>query len=132
MSTQTLLDAAATLSFVLVDQLQVLNVGQPVTEGARVTRSLTPVGEPIDGLVQSTVLENAIESNTSSTWSIKVAQGTELTAGQAVRVLRCSQEPSLVGKVLLIDKISQNGLALIRKGVASDFMKVDQQGKAGL
>ena len=60
------------------------------------------------------------------------AAGTALEAGQAVRVTVCYSEPSLVGKVLLIDKISQNGLAALRKATASDFEKVNQEGKEGL
>jgi hypothetical protein len=41
-------------------------------------------------------------------------------------------EPDLVGKVLLLDKVSQNGLAMLRKAVASDFDMVNQEGKGGL
>lgn len=133
MSTQTLDEAARLIrTNVLRDRLQVLNVGDPVTVGYDVTRELTEAGAPIAGLVQSTVLENAVESNVNQTWSIKVARGTALEAGQAVRVTVCYAEPDLVGKVLLIDKISKNGLAVLRKAVASDFEKVNQEGKEGL
>lgn len=132
MSTQTLAEAARHLEVVLVDKIQIFNVGQPVTTGATVERPLTAVGEPVAGLVQATVLENAVESNVSTTWSVKVARRTPLAAGQAIKVITCMADPSLVGRVLLIDKVSQNGLAMIRKGVASDFNKVNQQGKAGL
>ena len=47
-------------------------------------------------------------------------------------MIKCVQELSLVGKVLLLDKVSQNGLSLIRKCVATDFHTVDQQGKGDL
>jgi len=93
------------------------------------TRSLR---EPIPGLVQTTTLANAVESRVDNTYSVKVARGTDLNAGQAVRVVSCLAEPDLVGKVLLIEKISQNGLAMIRKAVASDFKVVNQEGKGGL
>jgi len=133
MSTQTLAEAARQLSAaVLVDTLQILAVGDPVTVGFTVTRELTPVGQPIAGLVQTTTLANAVESRTDSAYSVKVPQGTALSAGQAVRVVSCVAEPALVGKELLIDKVSMNGLAMIRKAVATDFAMVNQEGKGGL
>lgn len=133
MSIQTLGESARQLAVaVLLDSVQILNVGDPVTVGFEVTRSLTEVGEPVAGLVQTTTLANAVESNVDNIYSVKVPQGTVLAAGQAIRVVSCLMEPSLVGKVLLLDKISQNGLAMIRKGVASDFEKVNQEGKEGL
>jgi hypothetical protein len=133
MSTQTLHESARQLAAaVLVDSIQIMNVGEPVTEGFVVTRELTPVGDPIAGLVQSTTLENAIESRTSSVYSVKVPRGTALVAGQAIKVVSSAMEPDLVDKVLLLDKISMNGLAMIRKGVASEFEVVNQEGKEGL
>jgi hypothetical protein len=132
MSTQTLADASALLSGPHRDRLQILTVGTPVTMGTQVTRPLTPRGDVVPGLVQATTLENAIESQTSTTYSIKVSHGTGLVAGEAVRVVTCEREPALVGKTLLVDKVSLNGLALIRKATASDFDTVDQQGKGAL
>lgn len=133
MSTQTLHESARQLAAaVLHDSIQILNVGEPVTVGINVTRELTEVGEPVAGLVQSTILANAVESRTDSTYSVKVARGTDLKSGEAVRVVTCVLEPDLVGKVLLLDKVSLNGLAMIRKAVAADFETVDQQGKDGL
>ncbi|AVJ51455.1 hypothetical protein SEA_CLANCY_10 [Microbacterium Phage Clancy] len=132
MSTQTLAESSRLLELVLMDSLQLLDVGDPITVGHNVTRSLTPVGDPIPGLVQTTTLQNAVESRVESVYSIKVRQGTQISAGQAVRVVSCVQEPSLVGKVLLLDKISQNGLALLRKGVATDATIVNQEGKEAI
>jgi len=132
MSTQTLANAALALSTVLVDSLQIMEVGDPVTVGINVTRTLTPVGQPVAGIVQTTTLDNAAESRTDSVYSIKVARGTSLQSGQAVKVLSCLAEPDLVGQTLLVDKVSKNGLALIRKAVASDFEVVNQEGKGGL
>lgn len=130
MSTQTSREAARQLELaILLDRVQLLNVGPPVTVGTQVTRSLTPVGAPIAGLVQSTTLANAVESMTTNIYSVKVPQGTVWAAGQAVRVEACLMEPDLVGKVLLLDKVSQNGAALIRKGVASETSVVNQEGK---
>ena len=132
-STQTLAEASSLLSGqVLVDSVQVYNVGEPVTVGVSVSRALSPAGEPVAALVQTTTLANSAESLTDSVYSVKVAQGTALAAGQAVKVLTCVQEPDLVGKTLLLDKVSQNGLALIRKAVASDWTVVNQEGKEGL
>lgn len=132
MSTQTLAEASALLSTVLVDSIQIMDVADPVTVGINVIRSLTPVGAPVAGLVQTTTLANAVESQVESVYAIKVARGTAVEAGQAIKVVTCVQEPDLVGKVLLLDKISQNGLALIRKGVASDTTVVNQEGKEAI
>lgn len=133
MSTQTLHDASALLAgAVLVDSVQLLLVGEPVTVGYEVTRPTTEVGDPIPALVQTTTLANAAESLVDNVYSVKVQQGTVIDPGMAVRVITCQQEPTLVGKVLLLDKVSQNGLALIRKAVATDFHTVNQQGKGDL
>lgn len=129
MSTQILRDAAALLARELIDTVQILNVGDPITVGPNVTRSLTPVGDPIPGLVQTTVLANAVEGVSENIYSVKVAQGTAISAGQAVRVVTAELEPALVGKVLLLDKVSENGAALIRKAVAQDTNVVNQEGK---
>ena len=125
-----LADAGKLLSIVLVDKVQIYTVGPPVTTGIQVTRQLAPLGEPVNGLVQTTLLANAVESLTETTWSVKVAAEVLLRGGMAVQVLRCQQDPSLVGEYLLIDRVSQSGMNLIRKGVSGSFMAVDQQGKA--
>ena len=125
-----LADAGKLLSLVLVDKVQLYTVGSPVTTGIQVTRQLTPLGEPVNGLVQTTLLANAVESLTETTWSVKVAAEVPLQGGMAVQVLMCQQDPSLAGEYLLIDRVSQSGMNLIRKGVSGSFMAVDQQGKA--
>lgn len=133
MSIQTLTESAKQLaSAVLLDSIQIFTVGQPVTTGFTVTRALTPVGLPVAGLVQHVTLENAVESRTTTTYSVKVSLQTSLVAGQAIKVISCLADPSLVGKTLLLDKVSQNGLAMIRKAVASDFSTVNQEGKGGI
>ena len=125
-----LADAGKLLSIILVDKVQIYTVGPPVTTGIQVTRQLAPLGEPVNGLVQTTLLANAVESLTETTWSVKVAAEVPLRGGMAVQVLMCQQDPSLVGEYLLIDRVSQSGMNLIRKGVSGSFMAVDQQGKA--
>lgn len=133
MSTPILDEGARLLALAtLVDTIQICTVGPPVTVGFEVTRALTPVGEPVAGLVQSITLENAVESLTSTTFAVKVARGTAFNAGNAVQVIACVQEPDLVGKVLLIDKVSLNGAAMIRKAVARDFETVNQEGKGDI
>lgn len=132
MSTQTLTSASQLMGNVLIDYINIYDVGEPQTVGVHVTRPLTLSQERVRGLVQTTVLENAIESLVSNTYSVKVASGVELRPGQAVQVVTCPQEPSLIGKTLLIDKISENGASVIRKAVATDFHSVNQQGKEGL
>ena len=125
-----LADAGKLLSLVLVDKVQIYTVGPPVTTGIQVTRQLTALGEPVNGLVQTTILANAVDSLTETTWSVKVAAEVPLQGGMAVQVLMCHQDPSLVGEVLLIDRVNQSGMNIIRKGVSGSFMTVDQQGKA--
>lgn len=133
MSTPILDEGARLLALAtLVDTIQICTVGPPVTVGFEVTRALTPVGEPIAGLVQTITLENAIESKTEQTFSVKVARGTAFNAGSAIQVITCVAEPELVGKVLLIDKVSLSGLSMIRKAVATDFETVNQEGKGDI
>lgn len=133
MSTQTLASAASLLDVaVLIDTLDLYNVGDPITVGTEVTRELTQVQSNISSLVQATVLANALESATETTYSVKVPRDININAGQAIKVKTCTNDPSLVGKILYLDKVSQNGLALIRKAVASDTYNIDQQGKEGL
>lgn len=128
--TRTLAEAAGLMEKVLlIDVVDLYTVGEPVTEGYDVYRKATLVSADVASLVQTTVLANAIESQVSNTYSIKVAAGTDIEAGMVVKVTSCRAEPSLVGKHLLVDKVSENGLAMIRKAVATDFHSVDQQGK---
>ncbi|AVJ51000.1 hypothetical protein FDJ44_gp09 [Microbacterium phage Pikmin] len=133
MSTQTLAEASSLLdNAVLEDVINIYEVGDPVTVGIEVTRPLSPLAIGVAGLVQTTTLANAVESRTDNVYSIKVSRGTILEAGMVVEVDQCLQEPSLTGKKLLVDKVSQNGLAIIRKAVASDWTVVNQEGKEGL
>lgn len=120
------------LTTVMLDTVQIYDVGQPVTTGIHVTRQLTAVGEPVAGLVQSTTLANAAESMTEQVFSVKVPYMTVLKAGQAVRVISCLMEPDLIGKTLLLDKVSLNGAAMLRKGTASEAEVVNQEGKEAL
>jgi hypothetical protein len=132
MSIQTLDESARQLqAAVLIDSIAIFDVGPVKTEGFNVTHDLTPAGDgkPVSALVQTTTLENAVESRVGSVYSIKVPKGTPLVAGQVIRVLFCRAEPDLSLKELLIDKVSLNGAAMIRKAVASDFQIVNQEGK---
>lgn len=117
---------------VLVDLVQICDVGPTITVGIEVTRELTPVGDPIPGLVQTLKPMYALESIVPGLYGVKVARGTDMNPGQAVKVIRCNAEPALVGKVLLLDKVSFNGLSMIRKGNATDFVVVNAEGKDGL
>lgn len=132
MSTPTLDEASRLLSLNFIDRLQIMDVGEPVTTGATVTRALTPVGDPVAGVVQSVTLENAVEGRVTQTYSIKVTRATALKVGQAVKVLVCRQEPDLVGQVILVDIMSRNGLALIRKGQGSIAQVINTEGKEAL
>ncbi len=133
MSTQTLAEGAFLLSSVLIDTVDLYMLGEPTTQGIEIVREQVKVTEePIPALVQGTSLTNAVESATENTYSIKVARGTQIEAGMAVKVVTCVAEPELVGRVFMIDKVSLNGAAMIRKAIASDTTNVNQEGKEGL
>lgn len=129
-TTQTLTDASSLIKqTLLVDTVDLYTLGETQTEGYRAYRKATLVEPDVAALVQTTVLANAAESQVDNVYSVKVPLSTEVAAGMVARVTSCQQEPSLVGKHLMIDKVSQNGLAMLRKCVAADFHNVDQQGK---
>lgn len=133
MSTQTLAEAARWLATAtLKDRIKVYAVGDPVTTGIEVTKPLELLANGIPALVQSTTLQNAAESASTSVYSIKVERKTVLDAGMVVEVSACAAEPDLVGYKLLVDKVTLNGLAMIRKATASDYEVVNQEGKEGL
>jgi len=133
MSTPILAEAARLLEAnILLDSVQIYDVGDPITVGINVTRPLTPVGPPVAGLVQAVTLENAVESRATQTFAIKVGLSTPLEAGQAVKVLNTRTDFSLVGKTILVDKVSKNGAAMLRKATGTDFEVINQEGKGGL
>lgn len=121
------------LESVLIDSVQLYSVApSPVTVGSHVSRPLSAVGNPVPGLVQQTTLENAVESRSEALYSAKVGRATPIAAGMAVKVLTCAADPSLVGKIIFIDKVSGNGMAMIRKGVGTISEVVNTEGKEGL
>lgn len=132
MSTLIWSKGAALLEQLLIDSVQIMSVGQPVTVGAQVTRTLTPVGAPIAGLVQSVSLENAAEGRVNQLYSVKLPVGTAIEEGQAVKVLASELEPELVGQVVLLETVSRNGLAMLRKGTGQVSRIVNQEGKEAL
>lgn len=131
MSTQTLAEAARLLATNFIDRVQICDVGKPVTVGSQVTRALIPLGT-VDGLVQSVSLENAVEGRVSQLYSVKLPKGTVIAEGQAVKVLACAAEPSLVGQVILLDTVSRNGLAMLRKCTGQVSRIVNQEGKEAI
>ena len=115
-----------------VDSVQLYSVGQPSTVGSRVSRSLSAVGAPVPALVQQTTLENAAESRSEALYSVKVGRRVPLAGGMAVKVLSCEADTSLVGKIIFLDKVSGNGMAMIRKGIGSISVVVNTEGKEAL
>lgn len=132
MSTQTLDEAGRQLETLLLDQVQLMTVGPKVTVGSNVTRALTPAGAPIKGLVQSVSLENAVEGRINQLYSVKLPKRTPVEPGMAVKVLACGSEPDLVGQVILLDTVSRNGLAMLRKATGQVSRVVNQEGKEAL
>lgn len=113
----------------LIDKINVYHLGGVVTEGYHTFREATLHAAGVPALVQSVTLENAVESVTSTTYSIKVSTDTDLKAGDLIKVTHATNDHTLHGLELLVDKVNTNGLALLRKAVASNFATVDQQGK---
>lgn len=132
-STRTWDKAGGLLSSALLeDSIDLYIPGELTTVGFVTTRELDLVDTNLPALVQTTTLANAAESLVEHTYSIKVLRGTAIEAGMVVQVAECVLEPSLVGRKLLVDKVSENGLALLRKAVATDWTNVDQQGKGDM
>lgn len=125
----TWIKAAKLIDEILTDFIDVYDVGPPDLHEYRTVKTLIPVDSKVLALVQTTTLANASESKVESIYSIKVSRQYSLKAGQVICVRHCFLEPALVNKTLLIDKVSLNGLALLRKAVASDFASVNQEGK---
>jgi hypothetical protein len=133
MSTQTLHEAARLMEQnILLDSIQIYDVSDPITVGAEVTRALTPVGPPVQGLVQSVSLELPLEGRISQSYVIKVSITTALEAGQAVRLLNSRTEADLVGKTFMIDTVSASSIGTIRKATSSKVATLDSQGKGVL
>ena len=132
-STQTLAEAASLLEEnILRDTIDIFTPGDPVTTGINVATSLTKFASGVKALVQDTLLTNAVESLSSGIYSVKVAQSQALAAGLVVEVTACERQPELVGKKILIDKVSRNGASIITKAVGQDWQTVNQQGKENL
>ena len=127
-STQTWADASDLLcGAVLEDTLNLYVPGETETVGFEAHRDLVPLANGIPGLVQTMALPSAEEGISQSTYSIKVEPATALQAGMVVEVDQCEREPSLTGKRLLVESVSENGLALLRKAIAHDWTSVDPQ-----
>lgn len=132
MSTQTLAEAARLIELTFIDELQIFDVGQPVTTGSKVTRELTAVGNPVKGIIQSVTLEAPNGGLVSQGFAIKVPVGVALAPGQAVRLLNTRTEAALAGMTFLVDTVSLNSLATLRKAISTKVITLNSQGKAVL
>ena len=115
---------------ILIDYLDIFEAGPTITRGFQaMPATLTAVQHDVQCLVQTTEIPQPIEGVAVQQYSIKVPRGTSLKSGQVVRVTRCWREPSLQEVYLLIDSVSENGAALLRKATATRFHQVDGTGK---
>lgn len=115
---------------ILIDYLDIFEAGPTITRGFQaMPATLTAVQHDAQCLVQTIEIPQPIEGVAVQQYSIKVPRGTSLKPGQVVRITRCWREPSLQGVYLLIDSVSENGAALLRKATATRFHQVDGTGK---
>lgn len=115
---------------ILIDELAIFEVGPTITRGFQaMPATLTALQHNVQCLVQTLEIPLPVEGVVVQQYSIKVPRGTKLDPGMAVLVTRCWREPSLQEKYLLVDSVSENGSALIRKATATKFRQLDSTGK---
>lgn len=115
---------------ILIDRLDICEVGATVTRGfVAVPATTTVIQHDVQCLVQTTDIPQPVEGVAVQQFSVKVPRGTRLEPGMAVRVSQCWREPTLVDAYLLVDSVSENGSALLRKATATRFHQVDGTGK---
>ena len=115
---------------ILIDRLDICEVGVTVTRGfVAVPATTTVIQHDVQCLVQTIDIPQPVEGAAVQQYSIKVPRGTRLEPGMAARVSQCWREPTLVDTYLLVDSVSENGSALLRKATATRFHQVDGTGK---
>lgn len=118
---------------ILIDQLDICEVGATVTRGfVAVPATITTIQRDVQCLVQTVDIPQPVEGVAVQRYSVKVPRGTRLEPGMAVRISQCWREPTLVDTYLLVDSVSENGAALLRKATATRFHQVDGAGKGRL
>ena len=120
---------------ILIDRLDICEVGATVTRGfVAVPATTTVIQHDVQCLVQTIDIPQPgafgdLDGVAVQQYSIKVPKGTRLEPGMAARVSQCWREPTLVDTYLLVDSVSENGSALLRKATATRFHQVNGTGK---
>lgn len=132
-STQTLANASSLMERELMrDRVRLYELGPERSVGYRVVRDRTLIQADLPALVQTTDVASDAESFVSTFFSIKLPQSTPVVTGHLVEVTQCEREPHLIGKTLLVERVSFNGLALLRKAIARGYTTLDSQGKGAV
>lgn len=120
--------SAALTSTLLIDKVSISKVTGTKTQGFDVVVTTELVAEDVPALIQTIAIASG-EDILMNHFSIKVPPYTPLEAGMDVTVKQCAREPGLVGLVLRADQVSYNGLALLRKAIATLPSRVNAEGK---
>lgn len=131
MLTQILGEASSLMSSeLLVDSLTISSPGINTVVNFEDIRSIEPRVHDVPCLVQTTSVIDSDSGTTSRYFSVKVGKDEDLNPGDYVTITRCDRDQSLVGRSLLIDNVSYNGIALIKKGISKEFENVNSEGKS--
>lgn len=132
--TQTIASASSIMEDVLlVDLIDIETMQTSYDDEGFPTSEFTTVAAGVSALVQGiTDSGTPQEGLMTKQWSIKVSKRTSVNPGVIIKVVESKSQPDMAGFRILVDEVSHQGMALIRKCIGQGFHAVDPQGKDGL